>query len=119
MTDAARDLSTMPTDPAPAPARPGPPKTSSERYDFTLPSGRIASFLAVHTGDHVARATRLLKPIDQGNQFLLGFAIASVISRIDGELFRYEDTALFSGEDFMAIALHALSGKGPSSPTST
>ncbi len=84
----------------------------ADRYARTLPSGRVATFLRRSTGDHVARASRLLRPEEQSNMLLLGWALATIVAKVDGDRFLVEDRGNFDRDDFLILSTEALQGKG-------
>lgn len=82
------------------------------RYERVLPSGRVAHFLRNITGDHMARACRVLGPQDSTNPILLGWGLASIVAKVDGTHFLIEDRGQFTRDDYLALSTEAMAGKG-------
>lgn len=110
------------TDPAPPPGDAAEPKRSAhapsaERYEVTLPSGRVASILARGKGKHVRHASRLAG--SGASEIALTLAMIAVKCLVDGKPLTVEDVDELDDSDVWVLMGKVMGGKGAGSPPST
>lgn len=105
-----------------ASAVPGPgepaasPGCPAERYEVSLPSGRIAWVLRKGKGKHIQAAARMAGP--NAEQMTLSMGIIAAKALIDGQPVTVEDVLEMDDGDVWKL-LGAVMGKGGSSPGNT